>query len=259
MVLGSSGDRSRHGQEERHTAIKNLQTWAEDFEYILHSIPEDEWRYCTQKCLLGLVGNGSLDQNCPKVIFHTTNSSGVNHPVTHAQWLQLLEEQLRKSLNNGIMPLNSESARGVLFQVTLLAYGYTFVSKDTIETFVGDLKHEAAVSGRLRPLQGRSLLVFLGAIDLRPMKKVYYYDHRVYVIYLTLLSWAGPSLHKLEIMDGGVQQIQKKMTRCLRSIHRQGVAHTEVEVTNMLVDPETKQVVLIDFERALLLEPPSIS
>ncbi|KAM0635226.1 hypothetical protein ACHAQF_009289, partial [Verticillium nonalfalfae] len=61
----------------------------------------------------------------------------------------------------------------------MIAYGYTFVGKGTVQAFIRDLEHEAAVYERLRSIQGANVPVFLGAIDLRPMKKIYYYDHRV--------------------------------------------------------------------------------
>ncbi|KAK8036707.1 hypothetical protein PG994_015204 [Apiospora phragmitis] len=45
--------------------------------------------------------------------------------------------------------------QSVLFKVTLLAYGYTFISRGTVQAFIEDLGHEAAprcvrarVSGR---------------------------------------------------------------------------------------------------------------
>ncbi|RNJ52675.1 hypothetical protein D7B24_003096 [Verticillium nonalfalfae] len=86
---------------------------------------------------------------------------------------------VEQSLDDGIRPLYVSGARGVLFQVTMIAYGYTFVGKGTVQAFIRDLEHEAAVYERLRSIQGANVPVFLGAIDLRPMKKIYYYDHRV--------------------------------------------------------------------------------
>jgi hypothetical protein len=84
--------------------------------------------------------------------------------------------------------LGEGGARGVLFQVTLLAHGYTFVSKGTVRAFIKDLEHEAAVYERLKPIQGVYVPVFLGVINLRSMNKIYYYDHRVYVVHIILLS-----------------------------------------------------------------------
>jgi hypothetical protein len=42
MALGSLGERRENGQEDRQRAIENLKIWAEDFESILRSIPENK-------------------------------------------------------------------------------------------------------------------------------------------------------------------------------------------------------------------------
>lgn len=64
-------------------------------------------QYCTQKCLLGLVGGSWLDESCPNVRLHCPlgedpRSGRLRHPVTHGGWLRLLQEQLRKTLDVGI-------------------------------------------------------------------------------------------------------------------------------------------------------------
>ncbi|KAJ4176114.1 hypothetical protein NW767_015555 [Fusarium falciforme] len=174
------------------------------------------------------------------------------HPIDHAKFLELLWEQLERSLDDGITPLGHGGARGVLFQVTLLAYGYTFVSKGTVQAFVKDLEHEAAVYQRLQPIQGRHVPVFLGAIDLQSMNRTYYYDHRVYVIHMTFLSWGGDDLN----LTGTGEQLEVAAVRSLRAMHQQGVIHGDVRRANMLFNAEINGVMMIDFERALLLEPP---
>jgi hypothetical protein len=42
MALGSPGEQLEHGQEECRRAMDNLKMWAEDFEIILRSIPENK-------------------------------------------------------------------------------------------------------------------------------------------------------------------------------------------------------------------------
>ena len=59
--------------------------------------------------------------------------------------LPVLAKQLKRSLDEGMVRLGKEGSRGVLFQLTLLKYGYTFVSKGTVAAFIEDLEHEAAV------------------------------------------------------------------------------------------------------------------
>ena len=118
---------------------------------------------------------------------------GVRHLVDHAEWLRLLSEQFRRTLDDGVVRIGKQGARGVLFHVTLLTHGYTFVAKDTVPEFVEDLEHETAVYHRLQLVQGVYVPVFLGAVDLRDLGRVYYYDLRVRVVYMMFLSWAGRS------------------------------------------------------------------
>ncbi|KAH8193502.1 hypothetical protein TruAng_012332 [Truncatella angustata] len=83
-------------------------------------------------------------------------------------------------------------SRGVLFKVGLMAYGYTFVAKGTVSAFIRDQEHETTIYKHLEGLQGSQVPVCLGAIDLRDMGRIYYYDHRVYIEYLLLLSYGSP-------------------------------------------------------------------
>ncbi|KAK2670233.1 hypothetical protein RAB80_014370 [Fusarium oxysporum f. sp. vasinfectum] len=332
MALGSPGERRENSQEERLKAMKNLKTWAEDFESTLRSIPENErsassdyspghepttykdvdrspalsrrrtrrtaacqtgegWlrrddgqepsddesasrppdtptptgrntrqgtrrsqrlalrprggggeqgrQYCTQKCLLGMVKGGFLDPKCPNVALHCKRCAPARarHPVNHEEWLRLLWIQLKQSLDDGIRPLGEGGARGVLFQVTLLAHGYTFVSKGTVRAFIKDLEHEAAVYERLKPIQGVHVPVFLGAIDLRLMNKTYYYDHRVYVVHMTFLSWGGCSIDRAQRIGDMDRSLEDEAIRSLRAMHREGVIHKDVRLANMLFSP----------------------
>ncbi|EXL63843.1 hypothetical protein FOPG_19885 [Fusarium oxysporum f. sp. conglutinans race 2 54008] len=219
---------------------------------------EQSRQYCTQKCLLGMVKGGFLDPKCPNVALHCKSCAPARarHPVNHEEWLRLLWKQLKQSLDDGIRPLGEGGARGVLFQVTLLAHGYTFVSKGTVRAFIKDLEHEAAVYKRLKPIQGVYVPVFLGAIDLRSMNKVYYYDHRVYVVHMTFLSWGGCSINRAQGIGDMDRSLEDEAVRSLRAMHREGVVHKDVRLANMLFNPETNGVMVIDFERALLLNPP---
>ncbi|ENH66347.1 Reticulocyte-binding protein 2 like protein a [Fusarium oxysporum f. sp. cubense race 1] len=213
--------------------------------------------YCTQKCLLGMVKGGFLDPKCPNVALHCKSCAPARarHPVDHKEWLRLLWNQLKQSLDDGIRPLGEGGARGVLFQVTLLAHGYTFVSKGTVRAFIQDLEHEAAVYERLKPIQGVHVPVFLGAVDLRSMNKTYYYDHRVYVVHMSFLSWGGCSIDRAQRTGDMDRSLEDEAIRSLRAMHREGVVHKDVRLANMLFNPETNRVMVIDFERALLLKP----
>ncbi|KAI3579760.1 hypothetical protein IWW34DRAFT_421099 [Fusarium oxysporum f. sp. albedinis] len=214
---------------------------------------------CTQKCLLGLVRGDFLDPKCPNIALHCSNRpTQACHPVSHSKWLALLREQLKRSLDEGITRLRQGGSRGVLFKITLLAYGYTFLGKGTVRAFVSDLTHEAAVYDRLSPLQGRNVPVFLGAIDLRSINKVYYYFHRVYVVHMTLLSWGGDGLIDAWKSGDAPKNLQNMAIASLRAMHQEGVVHRDGRLENMLFNREVNRVMMIDFERASLVQPPSL-
>ncbi|KAK7397986.1 hypothetical protein QQX98_012645 [Neonectria punicea] len=172
------------------------------------------------------------------------------------EMLVLEKGTLRKSLDDGITRLQSGGARGVLFKVTLLAYGYTFVSKGTVRAFIKDLEHEATVYSHLFPIQGINVPVFLGAVDLRPMNKVYYYDHRVYVVHMTFMSWGGCSLAQAEANGKERLLLRDSAMRSVRALHRHLVLHNDARAPNMLFNAEVDGVMVIDFERSTLLAPP---
>ncbi|KID81672.1 Protein kinase-like domain protein [Metarhizium guizhouense ARSEF 977] len=219
-------------------------------------------QYCTQKCLVGLVRGGFLDRCCPNVTLHNRRAtsglagSTVRHPVSHGKWLQLLRKQLEESLDDGVTSLGEGGSRGVLFRITLVAYGYTFVGKGTVRAFIRDLEHEAAVYKRLKPAQGISVPVFLGMVDLRAMNKIYYYDHRVYIVHLMFLSWGGYKLDDIQIASGMGKRLADGTLQSLRSMHEQGVVHKDIRGANMLFNPETDRVMIIDFERSSIVQPP---
>ena len=160
----------------------------------LRGSDERQRAFCTQKCLHGLVQGRELDQACPNVHLHRGQSESIYHPLSHADWLRLLHEQLRETLDKGVEPMGKQGARGALFRLTLLAYGYTFVGKGTVAEFQPDLYHEAGVYNKLRSMQGVHVPVFLGTVDLRRLDRTYYFDFRVRIVYMLLLSWGGDSL-----------------------------------------------------------------
>lgn len=213
-------------------------------------------QYCTQKCLLGLIrGRGTpLDEQCPNVLLHQGRRRSQHHPVDHATWLSLLRKQLTETLDDGIVRLGKQGARGVLFQVTLLVYGYTFVSKGTVPEFVPDIQHEATVYRRLQRIQGTCVPVFLGTLDLRDIGRTYYYDFRVRIIYMMFLSWSGDSLDLIGVAEDPERERAQELVRSVRALHTEGVVHRDVRLANALWSCETRRVMLIDFERAVLLD-----
>jgi hypothetical protein len=207
-------------------------------------------RYCTQKCLIGLVRNGLLDKDCPNVSCHRRkDSSEDHHPLDHETWLGLLHDQLSEDLDHDIEPLlDQQGARGAIFRVTLSAYGYTFLAKGTVPVFVEDLAHEAAVYQRLEHLQGVCVPVFLGAVKL---EHPYYYDFGVRIGHMVFLSWAGHCLNEKKISEMMQHDmLSQELIRSLSAVHSAGVLQADVRAPNALWNGETDRVFVIDFERA---------
>ncbi|KAG6113019.1 hypothetical protein E4U13_004045 [Claviceps humidiphila] len=220
--------------------------------------------YCTQKCLLGLVQGEYMDPKCPNVTLHCQGEAGEagrpqRHPVDHAEWLRLLREQFRISIDVGITYQVVVGARGALFKVTLLAYGYTFVSKGTVAGHIQHLEHEARVYERLKAIQGRYVPVFLGTIDLRTIDKDYWIYFETYVVHMMFVSWGGILFH---VLKAGMDQLETlhdvpwvdEGVRALEAVHNEGVLHCDVRWGNVLFNSETKGIMVIDFERAELLD-----
>jgi hypothetical protein len=208
--------------------------------------------YCTQACLLGLLSGGYFDENCPNVSIHRKGQSHRSHLITHNTWLRLLREQLARTLDDNVEPLWKQGARGIMFKVTLEAYGYTVIAKGTVLAFLKDLQHEAVVYQRLQHLQGICVPVFLGSVDL---KQPYYYDFQVRVIHMMFLSWGGERIGDC-IAEDTRQERSQELVRSVHAIHSTGVIHGDIREPNALWNIERGQVMLIDFERAVLVSPP---
>ncbi|KAL7917714.1 hypothetical protein ACQKWADRAFT_317119 [Trichoderma austrokoningii] len=216
-------------------------------------------QYCTQRCLLGLVKGYILDINCPNYALHIPRNSKKNskrHHITHADFLEQLSRQLKRTLDSEITSLDLTGARGALFKVSLLEYGYTFIGKGTVKVFIPDLKHEALVYKRLEGIQGTHVPVFLGAIDLNALGRTYYYDVRVDVVHLTFMSWGGVGVRDVDAIGLNEASLTEMAIRSMKAVHQEGVIHMDARRDNMLFNAETQGVMIIDFERSQLLSPP---
>jgi predicted Ser/Thr protein kinase len=211
--------------------------------------------YCSQSCLLGLVQGENLDQNCPNFSIHRGGQHHqvrLGHPITRDIWLRLLQKQLAQTLDDNVEPLWIQGARGIMFKVTLSGYGYTVVAKGTVSAFVEDLQHEAAVYQQLRGLQGIYVPVFLGAVDL---ERPYYYDFQVRVIHMMFLSWGGDRIDSGSLAEDERQKRKQEVVCSVQAIHAEGILHKDIRTENVLWNEEVGRVMLIDFERAALVDP----
>ncbi|KAG6221505.1 hypothetical protein E4U26_005985, partial [Claviceps purpurea] len=248
------------------------------------SKPQDQ-EYCTQKCLLGLIRRGFIDPKCPNAPLHTHDEDKAPraptqpakipkfHPVNHAEWLSLLRDQLTQSApaNEGITFQGIAGASGAFFKVVLLRYGYTVVGKGTIAEYAAYMRREGRVYERLGGIQGEYVPILLGEIDLQSQSQslgrgggggggiCFEMDREIWldrkkmnvVRHLMLLSWAGAHL-KRYWMDWFEIPWVERGVQALQAVHREGVLHGDVRWGNVLFSPETRKIMLIDFERSFV-------
>ena len=205
--------------------------------------------FCTHQCLLGLLYGDPIDENCPNSDHH-----GQMH-ITGLEFLRLVRNQLAidRGRDADCAPLSRYGARGTLFKVRLSSHGYTLVAKGMEAPNRVHLQHEAAIYDRLWTIQGRYVPVCLGNIDL---VLPYYYNGSVNMHFM-FLSWAGRPL--FECVDKvNMAGVVDKVTTIYRAVHRLSVLHRDAEPRNILYDTISDNVMLVDFERAELLDRQSL-
>lgn len=130
--------------------------------------------------------------------------------------------------------------------MTLASHGYIFVGKGTVPVFVRDLKHEGRIYQKLERVQGVSVPVYLGNIDLIHR---YFYDVGVRIVHMLLMSWAGEVAE-----DGDTADLKGEVQRSVQDICNERVIHSDVRQPNILWNLERRRAMLVDFERAEVLD-----
>ncbi|KAJ5145520.1 uncharacterized protein N7515_000084 [Penicillium bovifimosum] len=166
------------------------------------------------------------------------------------EFLDLLRRQLDQTVNADCESLGIHGARGALLKVSLSSHGYTAPAKCTTAQFAKYLKHEALVYKRLLPLQGINVPLCLGIIDLA---HPYSYEGICYLEHMLILGPGGQSLRRV-LTPENEASMSTKTEESLSAVHRLGVLHRDAEIRNLLYNSETDNVVILDFERAEILE-----
>ncbi|KAG6106728.1 hypothetical protein E4U13_007319 [Claviceps humidiphila] len=256
-------DSSGHREEECDAHSQNTKTDHQNAGGEQDSAPDRP--YCSHKCLLGLVQGEYLDPDCPNVTLHCRGGAceaadSKRHPVDHAEWLRLLREQFKQSLDVGIKYEDVVDARGALFKVTLLAYGYTFFGKGTVSGRGEHVEHEARVYERLMPIQGQYVPVFLGTMDLRTVDqdKGYWIYFETYIVHMTFISWGGFQLDEDNLWEKYGPCCVEESEEALNAVHNEGVLHCDLRCEHILYSPKTDGIMIVDFEKAELLKQPEL-
>ncbi|KAF2785855.1 hypothetical protein K505DRAFT_261180, partial [Melanomma pulvis-pyrius CBS 109.77] len=199
-------------------------------------------QYCTQNCLRGLVQGGPLDMSCPNVRDHGQD----HHRINQATFLALVRKQLAQDLDTNFTPVGVPGACGVLFCVRLESYGYTAAAKCTPIDFVHRLRWEGTIYKRLCPIQGIHVPVYLGNIDL---VHGYFYEGIAELVHIMLLSFGGERISRHMTVENK-EDMTRQVECSAQAIHKLGVLHKDLMPRNILWNGETGNVMVIDFERA---------
>ena len=204
-------------------------------------------QYCSQKCLLGLVLDLPIDESCPNAQSHPRLPGRPKHAINDAGLRRLVRKQLAADVDNDFDPLGIQGARGALFKVTLASHGYVLVAKGTVWAYEPHLLHEGKTYKKLSHLQGTAVPVCLGNISLA---KSFNLDYCVEITYLLLLSWGGERFDNKKELS-----LQREVQQTVAEVKSAGVSQEDVRTPNLLWNDLLGRVVLVDFERALWMQP----
>ena len=120
------------------------------------------------------------------------------------------------------------------------------LAKEDGDVVIGD---EATVYKRLRSIQGMYVPVCLGAIDL----VLPYYHNGSKIVHMLFLSWGGIRIDR-HIDRNNMGDVLDRASRALQAIHQLEVLHHDAMPRNLLWNTEGERVMVVDFERAKVVE-----
>ena len=197
--------------------------------------------FCTQKCLSGLANGGPMDDECPNMSDHQQQH------ITPSEFLDLIRAQMARDRGRDAdcIPMYLAGSVGALFKIRLSSHGYTLVAKGVEKGHLGRLQHEEKVYDQLRSIQGRYIPVCVGIVNLvLPL----YYRGGVHT-HLLFLSWAGRPLFTMS-SQVDTDSIVAAVGAALGAIHDLRVLHCDAEPRNVLYDANSGNAMIVDFERA---------
>ncbi|KAI4103604.1 MAG: hypothetical protein LQ345_007321 [Seirophora villosa] len=207
------------------------------------------YAYCSHGCLKGLVERAALDTSCPNFALHPQHPTSDRHAITRPLLARLLRQQLAVDLDNYCIDLRKHGRTGMLFKITLLSHGYTFVAKGTGKGFILSAKHEGRVYSLMKERQGKTIPVYLGNIDLLQKWIGGNFD----VVHMLLMSWAGESVAQNIARDTpGQYLVRQHKEEFEHQCMMMGIHHRDTEYRNILWNEETKQILFVDFDMTVL-------
>ncbi|RDA87730.1 hypothetical protein CP532_1785 [Ophiocordyceps camponoti-leonardi (nom. inval.)] len=199
-------------------------------------------KYCTHKCLRGLLLGGEVDVDCPNASEH-----GIIHLRLDIFWAFFKNQVYSdRGIDANCIPMGLSGGDASAYKVQLAVRGYTMVAKGVGLGSWHSLANESAMYNRLLGLQGEHIPVCLGFSGCTDAS--YTFDTRVSDCFI-LLSYAGITPRRRDVNE----ELIVKACDALGEIHNQRVLHKDIGPFNVLVQGE--QVVIMDLEFAEVYEP----
>ncbi|KAG5915334.1 hypothetical protein E4U61_004706 [Claviceps capensis] len=87
------------------------------------------------------------------------------------------------------------------------------------------------------------------------MKKYYWIDIRVHVVHFMFLSWGGHHVEQDEMVKFEIplSRLIEQAEQAMESVHEKSVIHQDVRWENVLFNPESSSIAVIDLERSDLV------
>lgn len=118
-----------------------------------------------------------------------------------------------------------------MFAITLCSHGYTFVGKGNRSDQVPILAHQLGIYKTIHPLQGNSIPVCLGLLEL---EGPYYLPNPNHLTHFLLLSSGGFRLSRQRKLLPPAANIISSARTALKKLHDFNLTHCDLGAENLL-------------------------
>jgi len=170
----------------------------------------------------------------------TRHSKSSQHELNLDQFHSLLRRQLDRSHTHAIGYLGLGGSSGHMFAITLCSHGYTFVGKGSRSDQVPTLAHELGIYETIHSLQGNSIPVCLGLLEL---EGPYCLPSPNHLTHFLLLSFGGFRLsRRSKLLPPAVDIISSART-ALKKLHAFNLTHCDLRAKNLRWSTELQCVI----------------
>ena len=154
----------------------------------------------------------SLDKMCSNALNHEES----HHQIDKSTFLNLIRQQLFKSLNIDCKSIDLHEACEALFIVRLTSHEYILTAKCIIIDFVAHLKRKVVIYERLRSIHETHVSMYLRNVDL---DHSYVYDDIAEIVHMMFIDFEEQFISRYINSVNSVQIIEQ-FKRLIQTIHQ---------------------------------------